>query len=102
MSAFEIVHQDRVIGKLTCFDRMIFKGQLARFNMPGRLKSFLDHQGVLLKDFDRYVTKTTDAVKAHAQALAATAGRPVPVPGRDPHQEPGPVQGGAGSQHRRA
>lgn len=76
MSAFEIVHQDRVIGKLTCFDRLIFKGHLARFNMPGRLKSFLDHQGVLLKDFDRYVTKTTDALKAHAQALAATAGRP--------------------------
>lgn len=76
MSAFEIVHQDRVIGKLTCFDRLIFKGHLARFNMPGRLKSFLDHQGVLLKDFDRYVTKTTEALKAHAQKLAATAGRP--------------------------
>lgn len=76
MSAFEIVHQDRVIGKLTCFDRLIFKGHLARFNMPGRLKSFLDHQGVLLKNFDRYVTKTTDALKAHAQALAADAGRP--------------------------
>lgn len=76
MSAFEIVHQDRVIGKLTCFDRLIFKGHLARFNMPGRLKSFLNHQGVLLKDFDRYVTKTTERVKAHAQALAASAGRP--------------------------
>ncbi len=24
MSAFEIVHQDRVVGKLTCFDRLIF------------------------------------------------------------------------------
>ena len=24
MSVFEIVHQDQVQGKLTCFDRMIF------------------------------------------------------------------------------
>ena len=29
MSAFEIVHQDQVQGKLTCFDRMIFKGPCA-------------------------------------------------------------------------
>lgn len=42
MSAFEIVHQDRVVGKLTAFDRLIFKGHLANFNMPGRMKAFLD------------------------------------------------------------
>ena len=74
MSAFEIVRQDRVIGKLTCFDRLILEGHLARFDMPGRLKSFLDQQGVLLKDFDRYVTKTTDALKAHARRW-----RPLPA-----------------------
>jgi len=76
MSAFEIVHQDRVVGKLTCFDRLIFKGHLARFNMPGRMKSFLDHQGVLLKGFDRYVSKTTEKIKEHAKRVAAEAGRP--------------------------
>jgi hypothetical protein len=27
MSVFEIVHQDDVVGKLTCFERLIFKGQ---------------------------------------------------------------------------
>jgi hypothetical protein len=40
MSAFEIVHQDRVAGKLTCFDRLIFKGHLAKFNMPGGRRSW--------------------------------------------------------------
>lgn len=36
MSAFTIVHQDRVVGKLVCFDRLIFKGHLGGFNIPGR------------------------------------------------------------------
>jgi hypothetical protein len=76
MSAFEIVHQDRVTGKLTCFDRLIFKGHLANFNMPGRMKAFLDHQGVLLKHFDRYVSTASAKLKDHTKSLAASAGRP--------------------------
>jgi hypothetical protein len=75
MSAFQIVHQDRIVGKLTCFDRLIFKGHLGNFNMPGRMKAFLDHQGVLLKNFDRYVSRCTERVKDHAKRLAADAGR---------------------------
>ena len=35
VSAFEIVHQDRVAGKLTCFDRVSFKGHLSRLYCPG-------------------------------------------------------------------
>jgi hypothetical protein len=44
--------------------------------MPGRMKAFLDHQGVLLKNFDRYVATATQRIKDHAKALAAEAGRP--------------------------
>jgi hypothetical protein len=51
MSAFEIIHQDSVVGKLTCFDRLILKGHLTRFYPKGGMKGFLDSQGVLLKDF---------------------------------------------------
>jgi hypothetical protein len=29
MSAFTIVHQERISGKLTCFDRLVFKGHPA-------------------------------------------------------------------------
>lgn len=76
MSAFEIVHQDRVAGKLTCFDRMVFKGHLSRLYCPGGMKAFLDSQHVLLRDFGRYVKTTTEQLKAHAQRVAADAGRP--------------------------
>ena len=76
MSAFEIIHQDSVVGKLTCFDRLIFKGHLTRFYPKGGTKAFLDGQGVLLKDFGRYAKTLSDKLKAHAQAVAEAAGRP--------------------------
>ncbi|MDP9389158.1 MAG: hypothetical protein M3Q48_14880 [Actinomycetota bacterium] len=40
------------------------------------MKAFLDSQGVLLKSFDRYVTKATEKIKDHAKGLASSAGRP--------------------------
>jgi hypothetical protein len=76
MSAFEIVHQDRLAGKLTCFDRLIFKGHLTRFYQRGGMKAFLDSQNVLLKGFGGYVQKMSGALKAHAKAAAEAAGRP--------------------------
>jgi len=76
MSAFEIVHQDRIAGKLTCFDRLIFKGHLSRLYPAGGMKAFLDSQGVLLKHFGTYVRRITEEVKAHAKGLAERTGRP--------------------------
>ena len=76
VSAFETIHQDSVVGKLTCFDRLIFKGHLTRFFPEDGMKVFLDSQGVLLKDFGPYARALSDKVKAHAQAVAEAAGRP--------------------------
>lgn len=75
-TAFEIVHRDQVLGKLTFFDRMIFKGHLTGLYPPGAMKAFLDRQGVLLKDFSTYVKGATDQLKAHMQQVAAAAGAP--------------------------
>lgn len=38
MSVFEIVHQDRVVGKLVCFDRLVFKGYLRALYPEGAFK----------------------------------------------------------------
>ena len=76
MTSFEMVHQQRVVGKLACFDRLIFKGHLTGLFGAGRFKAFLASQGVLLKDFAPYVKRVSEQVKAHAQAQAAAAGRP--------------------------
>lgn len=76
MSAFEILHQDDVAGKLTCFDRLIFKGHIQRFYMPGALKAYVATQGGTLKYWNRYVTEASAQVKDHVLALAADAGAP--------------------------
>ncbi|MGH3237277.1 MAG: hypothetical protein ACRDOH_29260, partial [Streptosporangiaceae bacterium] len=70
------MHHQHVTGKLVCFDRLIFKGHLTGLFGPGRFKAFLASQGVLLKVFAPYVKRVSDDLKAHAQRLAADAGRP--------------------------
>jgi hypothetical protein len=75
-TAFEIVHQDQVLGKLTFFDRMIFKGHLSMLQPPLAMKAFLDRQGVLLTDFGVYAKRLTEDLKAHIQQVAAAAGAP--------------------------
>src|SRR6266516_7420607 len=76
VSAFEIVHQDRVVGKLSCFDRLIFKGHLSGLFPDGAFAYFLHSQDVLLKDFGRYVKQMTEQLKAHATAICEQSGRP--------------------------
>jgi hypothetical protein len=76
VSSFEMVHHQHVTGKLACFDRLIFKGHLTGLFGPGRFKAFLASQGVLLKVFAPYVKRVSESLKAHAQRLAADAGRP--------------------------
>jgi len=76
VSAFEIVHHESVVGKLTCFDRLLFKGHLSRLYHDGGMQSFLYSQGVLLKHYGAYVPKMTAALKTHVQRLAEDAGRP--------------------------
>ena len=46
MSTFEIVHQDRLTGKLTCFDRLIFKGQCA--TRAHALSGYVDRRVILM------------------------------------------------------
>lgn len=76
MSSFDIVHHDRVVGKLSMFDRMVFKGHLTKLMPDGAFAAFLSRQGVLLKDFAPFVKTVSGQLKAHVQALAANAGCP--------------------------
>ena len=76
MTTFESLHQDRVLGSLGMFDRLIFKGHLLRFYPEGAFKGFLWRQGIQLKDFGSYVKKVSKQIKAHVAGLADQAGRP--------------------------
>jgi len=76
MDTFLSIHQNDVIGTLSMFDRMIFKGYLTHLFPQGAFGRFLSAQGVLLKDFAQYVEQATRALKEHAQHLAKEADRP--------------------------
>ncbi|MHB8342569.1 MAG: hypothetical protein ACYDB7_15565 [Mycobacteriales bacterium] len=76
MAALDIVHADRIAGKLCCFDRLILKGHLTGLFGAGRFQAYLASQGVLLKNFAPYVKGVSEQLKAHAVAQAEAAGRP--------------------------
>jgi hypothetical protein len=76
MDSFLKVHEKDVLGTLSTFDRLIFKGHLTKLFPRGMFSLFLSRQGVLLKDFKGYVAGVTEELKAHAQRVADEAGRP--------------------------
>jgi len=76
MSAFSEQLGDAVLGEITMFDRMVFKGHLSAFFPKGGFKAFLDKRGVLLKNFKSFVEQATGEIAAHARKLAEEAGRP--------------------------
>ena len=76
MDSFLNIHRDAIVGRLSTFDRLNFKGYISSLFPAGSLRTFLYRQGVLLKDFKAYVTGVSSAMKAHAQSIATAAGRP--------------------------
>lgn len=73
MTTFEIINQDLIEGKITGFDRLIFKGHLTNFYPKNAFSYFLNQQGVLLKDFKKFVTGVTEEIKNHIEKVAETA-----------------------------
>jgi hypothetical protein len=76
MATFEQVYDKKVVGRLTAFDRMIFKGHLTGLYPEGSFARLLSRSGVLLKDFGPFVEKVTTEVKEHVRGLATGSGRP--------------------------
>ena len=65
-----------IIGALSCFDRVIFKGHLP-FGGDAHLNSFVDNVlGIRRKDFIPMLEKLSHQLVEHAKTLAQQAGRP--------------------------
>lgn len=77
MDTFLSIHQDDIVGTLSMFDRMIFKGYLTGFFPKGAFGAYLSRQRVLLKEFGNYVQERTKTLKAHIEGMAQEAGRPL-------------------------
>ena len=77
MKEFVQRHAANVIGTLSGFDRLLFRGTLRRIANAAGLSSFLSYTGVLLKEFGDYSMKVTERVKEACEGVAREAGRPV-------------------------
>jgi hypothetical protein len=75
MKAFLDKHAPSILGTLTCFDRLIFKGYLPLSYEQG-LNALFYHQDWLVKDFKVHAQDLSRQIADHAQALATSQGRP--------------------------
>jgi len=76
MERFVRVYEDRVIGVLSGFDRVLFRGTLRSLAYSDGLWAWLSAQRVLFKDFKAFAQMVATRMKQHAEQLAAQAGRP--------------------------
>jgi hypothetical protein len=76
MERFLVRHKDRVIGVLSGFDRVLFRGSLRSISYLSGMNKFLSSHGVLYKDFGRFAEGLSTRVKDHSKGVAEAAGRP--------------------------
>lgn len=76
MERFLTRHKDRIVGTITGFDRMLFRGTLRCLSHPKGAWVFLSSQHVLLKDYGRFVLHLSQEISEHSKAFAAEQGRP--------------------------
>lgn len=70
-------HADKVIGVLSGFDRLVFRGTLRRIAYAAGFKGFLDRKHVLLMDFPDFAQAATTRLKEASCRKAVEIGRPV-------------------------
>jgi hypothetical protein len=70
-------HADRILGVLSGFDRLVFRGTLRRIAYVDGLGKFLNWRGVLLKDFGALAETMTARVRAASEAEARRLNRPI-------------------------
>jgi hypothetical protein len=77
MERFVKRHENRIVGSITGFDRMLFRGNISSICHIGGMDRFLSSQRVLYKDFRTFALKISSQVKAHAEEVAKRESRPI-------------------------
>jgi len=76
MEQFLSRHQKPIVGVLSGFDRMIFRGTLRSISYVNGMDIFLSAHKILLKNFGAFVQKQSARLKQHAEGYARRHGRP--------------------------
>lgn len=77
MHEFIAKHQDQIVGVLSGFDRLVFRGTLRPLAYPEGMRRYLSATQVLLKDFGPHVEQVSRRLKDASLAEARALGRPV-------------------------
>ena len=75
MRTFCNKHESKINGVLSCFDRMLFRGYLPLMS-GAAMAQFLMSEKVRCDNLKTFLIDNAERVKAHAQEMAASAGRP--------------------------
>lgn len=76
MDSFVQRHAEDVIGVLSGFDRVLFRGTLRSISYSDGLDRFLGAVGVRYKDFGDFAQGLSEQLKKRAESVAQAAGRP--------------------------
>ena len=77
MNALVPKNSDHVIGVLSGWDRLVFRGTLRMLAFAGGMAAYLSRIGRLLKDFGEHAQAMTDQLIEASLERAEAAGRPV-------------------------
>jgi hypothetical protein len=77
MNALVPRNTDHVIGVLSGWDRLVFRGTLRMLAFAGGMARYLSRMGILLKDFGDHAQAMTDRLVQASLKRAEAAGRPV-------------------------
>ena len=77
MNALVTKNADHVIGVLSGWDRVVFRGTLRMLAFAGGMAAYLSRIGVLLKDFGDHAQAMTQQLMEASLKRAEMAGRPV-------------------------
>ena len=89
MKKFLSCHNSQILGVLSGFDRLRFRGTFRQWAHVSGMLSIFSYLHVLLKDFRQFAEQTTEHFRAGVEGVAAAAGRPVqylPSPQTDKEQ----------------
>lgn len=67
-------YRDRILGVLSCYDRVIVRGGLSGLNYAAGMESYLRARGIYLFDFPQWAMPFREAIRVNAEQLAVAHG----------------------------
>ena len=68
------LYRDRIMGAISGLDRIRFRGTLRWLASERGLRTFMNHAGILLKDFSGWVEGLTAQVRGRCESRAKDLG----------------------------